>query len=160
MDMTVIVHCRDEGSRESSQRVLSLVREMNLTHLRIHRLCFTDGLEELQKWMACPPNVYFIFTAVVRDEPIRLSAANVYLDKLLLESDSQYLSFKPHHLNTPWVVLEVAGVVAGARGMYIQDVMESASQNFRRIYRLPSWFRDDVNLEDVGADIWELSKCM
>jgi TatD DNase family protein len=71
-------------------------------------------------------------------DPLRDVAARVPLDRLLVETDSPYLS--PHPLrgrrNEPAHVLFTAMRLAALRGMSLRDLAESTTSNTRRLFNL------------------------
>ena len=62
---------------------------------RIHRHCFTQDIDTAREWLSAFPNMYFGFTPLITRKsksvaPIRLAAAGIPLDRLLLETDAPY----------------------------------------------------------------------
>lgn len=92
MDLTLVVHCRDPNTGCAAREFLSILEDLYLTDLRIHRHCFTWDAVEAMTWMHKLPNVKFGFTSNL----LRLSAAAdvlcaIPMSNVLLESDARYL---------------------------------------------------------------------
>ncbi len=66
-------------------------------------------------------------------------AAEVPLDRLVLETDCPYMTPVPFRgkRNEPPYVRYVAEKIAEIRGIAVQDVIEATYRNARRVYRLP-----------------------
>ena len=69
---------------------------------------------------------------------LREVAAKVPLDRLLVETDSPYLAPVPHRgsgrRNEPAFVVETARVLAGIRGLSLEDLAEATTRNFARLF--------------------------
>jgi TatD DNase family protein len=71
-------------------------------------------------------------------DPLRDVAARVPIDRLLVETDSPYLSPHPHRggTNEPARVALTAGRVAQIRGLSLADLARTTAANARRLFRL------------------------
>ena len=71
--------------------------------------------------------------------PLRDAARQVPEDRLLLETDSPYLSPEPFRgkLNEPARVLETAKRLAEVRGVSLESIAERTTANARRLFGLP-----------------------
>ncbi len=69
---------------------------------------------------------------------LREVAAKVPLDRLLVETDSPYLAPVPYRgsgrRNEPAYVVETARVLAGIRGLPLEDLAEATTGNFARLF--------------------------
>ncbi len=104
---------------------------------------FTGSLEESEKLLAL--GLYISFAGMItfanKDlDPLREVAARIPLDRLLVETDSPYLSPHPFRgkRNEPARVAVTAQVVASLRGMPLEALAEATSANARRLFGLPS----------------------
>ena len=72
-------------------------------------------------------------------DPLREAARRVPEDRLLVETDSPYLSPEPFRgkLNEPSRVVETARRLAELRGVSFESIAESTTANARRLFRLP-----------------------
>jgi len=71
-----------------------------------------------------------------RSEELRAIAAELPLDRLLVETDAPYLAPVPHrgHRNEPAYVIETAKVLAETRGMDVTELPAVTSDNFYRLF--------------------------
>ena len=72
-------------------------------------------------------------------DPLRDVAARVPLDRLLVETDSPYLSPHPHRgqTNEPARVAFTAARLAEIRGLSIAEFAQITTANVRRLFNLP-----------------------
>jgi TatD DNase family protein len=94
--------------------------------------CFTGGPEEAERCLAI--GAYLSFSGIVtfkNAEPLRAAAALCPLDRLLVETDSPYLTPVPHRgrANEPMFVSLVGAGVATARGISPKEVAVASSAN-------------------------------
>ena len=81
------------------------------------------------------------FSGVVtfkKAEDLRDTARNLPLDRILIETDSPFLAPIPHRgkRNEPAYVVEIAGCIAGLRGVAREEVGLITSENFKRLFKL------------------------
>ncbi|XP_052685322.1 putative deoxyribonuclease TATDN2 [Crassostrea angulata] len=128
MDLTLVVHCRDPNTGCAAREFLSILEDLHLTDLRIHRHCFTGNAVEAMTWIPRLPNVKFGFTSNL----LRLSGAAdvlcaIPMSNVLLESDAPYLPPTSRgNTNTPWALLPVARRIAELKGVGLSDVLAHA----------------------------------
>jgi TatD DNase family protein len=69
---------------------------------------------------------------------IRQAAAQIPLERMLIETDSPYLAPVPHRgmRNEPGYVVETARAIGELRGMPGEEVGAATSQNFYRFFGL------------------------
>jgi TatD DNase family protein len=128
----VIIH-----TREADEETAAILEQegANETGGVIH--CFTGG-EELAR-RALVLGFYISFSGIVafpRSETIQAVARTVPEDRLLVETDSPFLSPPPHRgkRNEPAFVVEVARRVAGLRGDTLEAVGAASGRNFERLF--------------------------
>jgi TatD DNase family protein len=90
----------------------------------------------------CELGLYISFAGMVtykKSQELRDVAAGVSADRVLVETDSPYLSPEPLRgkRNEPANVVHTARVVAAARGMAFDDFAALATVNARRLFNLP-----------------------
>lgn len=102
--------------------------------------CFTGTTEQAK---ACLDMGFTISMAGVvtfkRNEDLRLTAKTIPSDRLLVETDSPYLTPEPHRKirrNEPRFVVETARQLAEIRGEDFADLARSTTANFRRLFSL------------------------
>ena len=73
-------------------------------------------------------------------DPLRDAAAPVPLDRILVETDSPYLTPPPHRgkRNEPKQVALVAQRLAEARKISLERIAEVTTQNAMTLFRLPT----------------------
>lgn len=88
-------------------------------------------------------DVYISFAGMVtfkKSADLRAIAAIVPADRILVETDSPYLSPEPFRgkRNEPARVVETATCLAAARGESLATFAELTTANARRLFRLPN----------------------
>jgi TatD DNase family protein len=99
--------------------------------------CFTGGRDLAMR--AVDLGLYVSFSGVVTfktAENLRAIAAEVPLDRILVETDSPYLAPVPYRgkANEPAFVAHTAKVVADARGIPLSELADATTDNFFRLY--------------------------
>jgi TatD DNase family protein len=76
---------------------------------------------------------------LLREELLQAVAAQIPLDRLVIETDSYPQQFKKNPLRRtePWHLPQVAGKLAEIRGVDIETVAEVTTANYLRLLRLP-----------------------
>jgi TatD DNase family protein len=101
--------------------------------------CFTGGVAEAERALATGASLPFsgIVTFPNADD-VRSAAVRCPLDRLLVETDSPYLTPVPHRgePNRPAFVTLVGEAVAGARGVAVEEIAAATWQNAARFYGL------------------------
>jgi TatD DNase family protein len=100
--------------------------------------CFTGGPELAQAAVAL--GLYISFSGVVsfkKSDELRAIAAEVPLDRLLVETDAPFLAPEPHRgrSNEPALVVHTAAAVAKARGISPEMLAEATTENFFRLFQ-------------------------
>lgn len=92
-DKAVVFHCRDRGNQSCSYLVMDVLRELELTHLRMHVHCFNGSMRTVEAWLNLGPNVYIGLGPLLLNskEQFISMLGSVPLDRLVLESDAPYL---------------------------------------------------------------------
>ena len=75
-----------------------------------------------------------------RSDPIQEAARKVASDGFVVETDSPFLSPAPQRgrVNLPERVAITAAVIAGLRGMTVEDVRAATTRTARRVLALPA----------------------
>ena len=99
--------------------------------------CFSSGLELARA--ALEIGFYISFSGILtfkNADEVRDVAAEVPLDRLLVETDAPYLAPVPHRGkdNEPAFVAHTAAKLAEMRGLGSREVAELTSANFRRLF--------------------------
>lgn len=123
-------------TREARADTLRLLKEEGATAGVLH--CFTEDWATASA--ALDLGFYISFSGIVSfasAKELRDVATRVPLDRLLIETDSPWLAPVPYRgkTNQPAYVVEVANVVAGLRGMTVEELGRVTSENFRRLFK-------------------------
>ena len=145
-NLTLVLHCRDDGDGAASKEVRMILKAKKLTHLRIHLHCFIGSLEEMKNWLCTFPNVMFGITAKsLNDANMKASLTELQLEKILLETDSPYLENDRLETDTPgleepalspWEVYLVAWKLYRERNISFPELVNACNQNALKLYGL------------------------
>ena len=125
-------------TREAAADTLKLMAEENAHEIGGVMHCFTESIAVAQAAMEM--NFYISFSGIVTFKnatAIRDVAAYVPLERMLIETDSPYLAPVPYRgkTNQPGYVKHVAEEIARVKGMSVEKVRETTSENFFRLFR-------------------------
>ena len=131
--LPVVIH-----SREAEDDVLSSLREKKCSRGVIH--CFTEGPNMARG--AVKLGFYVSFAGILtfkNAHELRAIAAEVPLERILIETDSPFLAPVPYRgkRNEPAFVVEVARTIAELHGISLEEVERITSENTRRLFLLP-----------------------
>jgi TatD DNase family protein len=99
--------------------------------------CFTGGAELARR--ALELGHYISFSGVLtfkKSDALRAIAAQIPLDRLLVETDAPFLAPEPHRgkRNEPAYVVHTAAVLAKAKGISVDALAAATTENFFRLY--------------------------
>ena len=131
--LPVVIH-----SREAEDDVLSSLREKKCSRGVIH--CFTEGPNMARG--AVKLGFYVSFAGILtfkNAHELRAIAAEVPLERILIETDSPFLAPVPYRgkRNEPAFVVEVARTIAELHGISLEEAGRITSENTRRLFLLP-----------------------
>jgi len=131
----LIIHTR--AARADTLRILEEERAGEVGGV-FH--CFTEDRETA--WRAVDLGFYVSFSGILTFKnavDLREIAAELPLERLLVETDAPYLAPVPHRgkLNEPAYVRHVAEELARVRNIPLETLAEATTANFRRLFRLP-----------------------
>jgi TatD DNase family protein len=129
----LIVH-----SRDAADDTLRILREERAAEVGGVLHCFTGDWAMARA--ALDLGFYISFSGIVtfdNADDLREVARKLPIDRLLIETDSPYLTPVPHRgrPNEPRFVAAVAERVAGLRGMAPEDLVASTGEGFVRLFR-------------------------
>ncbi len=136
LDLPVIIHSRDCHADivEQLGRLGKPVRGV------LHS--FTGNAEEAKELLGLGLHICFAGMLTFANkalDPLREAAASIPLDRLLVETDSPYLS--PHPLrgrdNEPSRVIHTAARLAELRDIPLPELAKATTDNARRLFSLP-----------------------
>lgn len=132
----IIIH-----NRKATDDVIAMIRESGLPGERFVFHCFTGTRDELDKLLDLGAMVSFTGVVTFQSaQEVAACAAATPLDRLMVETDSPYLTPAPHRKvfpNEPRFVRDVARFIAARRGMDEHEFIEVMDANAKRFFRLP-----------------------
>jgi len=139
--LPIIIHCRpSDGSDNAWEDCLRLIGEQwapsglgGVMH------CFTGNVEQAKRSLDLGFMISFAGNVTFpKAQSIRDAAMEVPLDRMLIETDSPYLAPVPHRgkRNEPAFVKDVARQVGELRGLSVEEVGATTTQNFYRFFSL------------------------
>jgi len=131
-DLPVIVHDRD-----AHEDIHAIVQEFPGVRGIMH--CFSGDAAFAQRMMACGFYISFAGNVTFKNATnLHEAAKAVPLDRLLIETDSPFLSPMPHRgkPNEPARVRYVAEKIADLRGISVEAVAQASFENALRVYGL------------------------
>ncbi|MBU0500946.1 MAG: TatD family hydrolase [Gammaproteobacteria bacterium] len=128
----LIIHTRD--AREDTLRIM---REEGAGQVGGVMHCFTENWEMASQ--ALDMGFYISFSGIItfrNADELRAVAARVPKDRLLIETDSPYLTPAPHRgkPNEPCYLTHMAEKLAGIHGMTTGEMVELTGNNFARLF--------------------------
>ncbi len=99
--------------------------------------CFSSGRDLAMTGVALGLTVSFSgILTFKRSDELRAIAADIPLDRLLVETDAPYLAPPPHRgrRNEPSYVVETAKVLAEAKGLSYEALAQATSDNFFKLF--------------------------
>ncbi len=128
----VIVHTRD-----AKEDTLDLIGKHSDPDVAGVLHCFTEDLD--MAYRAIEHNFYISFSGIVTFKNARELqdvAKALPLDRILIETDSPYLAPVPYRgkSNEPKYVPHVASFLAELRGVSVEEIAESTSDNFKKLF--------------------------
>lgn len=126
-------------TRSAAEDTLKIMREESAGQVGGVMHCFTENLEVAQA--AIEMGFYISFSGIITFKnatQIKQVAAAIPLEKILIETDSPYLAPVPFRgkLNQPAYVKHVAEEIAKLRGITAEEVGQTSSDNFKRLFKL------------------------
>ncbi|WP_029014368.1 TatD family hydrolase [Niveispirillum irakense] len=136
-DLPVIVHTRD-----ADEDTIRILREEGQGRLRGLLHCFSSGRQLAEE--ALELGFYISLSGIVtfkKSEDLRAIAADVPLDRILVETDAPYLAPVPMRgkRNEPAFVAHTARHMAEVKGVSEAELAQATTENFRRLFtRVPA----------------------
>jgi len=131
--LPLVIHSRDADADMAE----ILTQEMALGEFKALLHCFTATRQLAET--ALKLGLFISFSGVVafkNSEELRQIAADVPLDRMLVETDAPFLAPPPHRgrPNEPSFVIETARVLAKVKGLDLEDFAEATTANFLRLF--------------------------
>ncbi|MFW6147990.1 MAG: TatD family hydrolase [Thermodesulfobacteriota bacterium] len=127
-------------ARESYEEVLDVLSSFNTSSLTGVIHCFSGTIDFAQEFIKM--NFFISISGTVtfsKENRLHEVAARIPLDKMLLETDSPFLSPVPYRgrRNEPCRVIHTAQKVADIRGISFEEIGVQTSKNTRQLFGLP-----------------------
>jgi TatD DNase family protein len=133
-DLALVIHTREAWDDTFAVLAVEGMPERTVFH------CFTGGPDEARRCLDIGASLSFSgIVTFKRADDLRAAAALCPLDRLLVETDSPYLTPEPHRgaRNTPALVAVVGAAVARVKGVDVQELAAATSANAAALPRLP-----------------------
>ncbi|MEE9257893.1 MAG: TatD family hydrolase, partial [bacterium] len=130
----VIVHCREAG--EDTFRILEEEKAFRVGGV-VH--CFTGDADLARKFLSLDLHLGAAGPITFeKSEELRAVFAEVPLERILVETDSPYLTPPPNRgkRNEPAFVVQVAETLAEIKGLGLVDVARATAANIRRLFKI------------------------
>jgi len=126
-------------TREAAADTLRIMVEEKAAEVSGVMHCFTETWEVAEAALAM--GFYISFSGIVtfkNAKQLKEVAQRVPLERILIETDAPYLAPVPHRgkLNQPAYVKHVAEEIATLRGISLNEVGHSTTENFARLFKL------------------------
>lgn len=126
-------------TREAAADTLRIMAEENAAEASGVMHCFTESWEVAEAALAM--GFYISFSGIVtfkNARQLKEVAQRVPLERILIETDAPYLAPVPHRgkLNQPAYVKHVAEEIAMLRGIGLDEVGRSTTENFKRLFKM------------------------
>ncbi len=136
INLPIIVH-----NRESNDDVMNTIREYKDSNLRAQFHCFAGSAEDAKELIGL--GHYISFTGNItfkKAESLREILKQVELDRLLLETDSPFMTPEPYRgkRNEPSNVLLVAEKIAEVHQVSLEKVLEATNNNVLKLFGIGS----------------------
>ena len=138
--LPIVIHCRpSDSSANAWDDTLALIEERwNPTGLGGILHCFTGEWQHARRALDCGFLISFAGNITFpKAQPIRDVAAQVPIDRILVETDAPFLAPVPHRgkRSEPAWVAQVAAKLAEVRGIDLETTASHTTENFFRFFR-------------------------
>jgi len=134
LDLPLVVHERD-----AHRDCADLLRSLGAGRIRGVIHCFTGDYDAARKYLDL--GFYLSFTGIItfkNADSLREVARKVPLEKILVETDSPYLTPVPHRgkRNEPAYVRFVAQTIADVKNLDLEEVARVTTDNVRKLFQI------------------------
>ncbi len=134
VNLPVIIHTRD-----AAQETFDILKEAQDGSLKGVLHCYSGSVEMALEYVKM--GFYISLGGPITFKNARVSrevAKAVPIDRLLIETDSPYLTPEPYRgkRNEPLFVRYVAGTIAEIRGINFDELAKETSENAKRLFRI------------------------
>ncbi len=128
LHLPLILHCR-----MAHDDVIEILQSQPKTTGVIH--CFTGTLEQAQKYIAL--GFYIGINGIIFKFNINETIKTIPLENMVVETDCPYLTppMAEHKRNEPVFIKHTIQKIAKLKGVTVQDVCETTTQNAKKLFR-------------------------
>lgn len=134
LGLPIVIH-----SREADQETFDIIKEYKDEDLDVLLHCYSGSAELAEEFvkLGCYISLAGPITFSNARKPKEVAEV-VPLDRLLIETDSPYLTPTPYRgkRNEPKYVRYVAEAIADVRGISVEEVAEATKENTKRFFRI------------------------
>lgn len=134
LNLPIIVH-----SREANQETFDMIKDESDGKLIGVLHCYSGSPEMAKEYVKLGFYISLAGPVTFKNAKMPKEVAKVVpIDRLLVETDSPYLTPEPHRgkRNEPLYVRHVAAMIAELRGMTIDDLSRATSENTKRLFNI------------------------
>lgn len=134
LNMPIIIH-----NREATEDIIAILQEENAEEVGGIMHCYNDSIDYVQ---ACLDMNFYISLGgpvTFKNAPLpKEVAANIPLDRLLIETDAPFLSPHPHRgkRNEPAKVKLIAEKIAELRGISYEELCHITTKNALKLFNI------------------------
>lgn len=131
--LPLVIHARDADA--DMAEILGNEMEKGAFPAILH--CFSSGRALALRGVELGLHVSFSgILTFKRSDELRQIAADIPLDRLLVETDAPYLAPVPHRgqRNEPSYVVETAKILADTQGLSVEQIAQTTTNNFYRLF--------------------------
>jgi TatD DNase family protein len=127
-------------TRSASEDTIKILKEEGASEVAGVMHCFTETWDVAQAAMDL--GFYISFSGIVtfkNAKELQETCKKVPLDRMLIETDAPFLAPIPHRgkTNEPAWVSHVGEFIANLRGITVEEVAKSTTENFRTLFKAP-----------------------
>ena len=132
--LPVIIH-----SRDAAKDTFDILKEAQDGTLKGVMHCYSGSVEMAREYINLGFYISLAGPATFKNARVAMDVAKVVpIDRLLIETDSPYLTPEPHRgkRNEPAYVRYVAGTIAELRGMTFEELARKTAENTKRLFNI------------------------
>ncbi len=134
VDLPVIIHTRD-----AAQDTFDILKNAQDGRLKGVLHCYSGSVEMAMEYIKMGFYISLAGPVTFKNSKVSKEVAKaVPLDKLLVETDSPYLTPEPYRgkRNEPIFVRYVAGTIAETRGISFEELAKATNRNTRKLFKI------------------------
>ncbi len=135
LDLPLVIH-----SRDADQETFDTLKEANDDNLKVLLHCYSGSVELAREYLKL--GFYISLGGPVTFKNARVPkevAEMVPLDRLVIETDSPYLTPEPYRgkKNEPMFVKYVAKQIAEIKNISVEEVIKATNENTKKFFNIP-----------------------